>query len=222
LLLDSNALEHSNGLYKMAWKVIVWIPPIVQYLKSNYKKVLLNVFYAVFGVSSFYYGVVRYNQEKATSLMFQERNNVLIYQRDSVIKNNNYQRFQIESLALARASVENCLELFPKPAWRKVYNEELDVFIMDDLNLAYSNNYIFDVSRAQYMGSLDKLAHGTERAKEYELGDRMALGVDVPVIRYETVFDKKLGKTRLGRFMKWKKIIDKRIFIYGMEIELIN
>lgn len=141
---------------------------------------------------------------------------------DSLRQRNSYQRFQIENLALARVSVERCLEVFPKPAWRKEYILDRDIFVMDDLNLAYEKKYLFDISRAQYMGSLDKYAHGGEVAKVYEKYDRMALESDGPVIEFAWVRDRRSGKMVFGKFMKWKKIIDGKTFIYGMELEILS
>ena len=141
---------------------------------------------------------------------------------DSLRNRNLYQRFQIENLALARVSVERCIEVFPKPAWRKYYDPEKDIFVMDDLNIAYEQKYLFNVTRAQYLGSLDKYAHGGEIADVYEKYDRMALASDEPVIEFAWVRDRRSGKMVFGKFMKWKKKIDGKIFIYGMELEILN
>ncbi|MEM1339819.1 MAG: hypothetical protein AAGF96_18810 [Bacteroidota bacterium] len=143
--------------------------------------------------------------------------------QDSLRARNDYQRYQIENLAMARISVERCMEVFPKPAWRKEYIPSADVFVMDDLNLAYEAKYLFKISRAQYMGSLDKHAHGGEIAKTYEKYDRKALNADgEPIIEYASVRDKATGKLVFGKFMKWRKDIDGSTFIYGMELEILG
>ncbi len=192
------------------------VPRIKKYIVQKPWQIARDLLTVAISALGVYWGVIRYHGQVAITEGVIELNSNAEERIDELEKRNRNQRGQIENLSLVRASVENCLDVFPMPAFRKIYDVDRDVIFMDEINPAYVSRYMDNVSKSQYIGLADSVAHPKEVSLEYDLHDRKLLQTMGSDIFFEQT--KVVGKTNIiwERFFKWTTKKDGKTYIYGV------
>ena len=138
---------------------------------------------------------------------------------DSLKKEKQVLRYQYENVLLH--TIENTYDLddIPFPGWRKVYDNKSGIFAMNYLNRAYERMFLrHGVSRIQYLGNTDYIAHGSELADEYKIADIAALNSKQSLDFYER-YRKKNGQFGVVKVKKWKVVKNGQTFVYGIVLD---
>ena len=177
-----------------------FIPQIKKFILNNWK----SIFSVIAGIFSWYWGVVKYSNEKASADACIELNEKL------------YSELQEKDLIISDIMVKVSIDTYdiedvPFPMGYKVFEPLTQTFRMVRVNKAYKDRY--GVSNTRYFGKQDVVFDEKNAPLWYKNDLKVIEGEPMKTFRF---YEQSI--IGIGSWRKWKVVKGKDKYLYFIEI----